>query len=531
MATNHHQQQQKRGSRSELNGLSRKHPSTVDSVLLDGPLTDPEAGEQFVQDAFQIILEEAIKKGTSVNEKVCEWSEPDELQDLLDLELVDAGEPHEKLLERCRVIIRYSVKTAHPRFYNQLFAGLDHHSLVGRYITETLNTSQYTYEIAPVFVLMEEVVLRKLRTFVGWKCGDGIFCPGGSVSNMYAMNVARYKLFPEIKKRGLWDMPRLAVFTSEECHYSVTKGAAFQGLGTDNVYLVKADERGRMISEELEKQICAAKSKGVVPFLVSATAGTTVFGAFDPLPEIADICEKYGIWLHVDAAWGGSALISRKHCDLLTGIERCELQFNDQADSVAWNPHKMLMAGLQCSAFLLKDNTGLLKTCHSANASYLFQQDKFYNVCYDTGDQSLQCGRKVDCLKLWLMWKAIGTLGLEKRVDRAFACTRYFVNEMKKREGFRLLMEPQYVNVCFWYIPPSLRGKEQSSNFWQNLGKVAPFIKERMMKRGSMMVGYQHHGTKVNFFRQVLISPQVSQEDVDFVLDEIEHLGSDFQLE
>ncbi|XP_072105763.1 cysteine sulfinic acid decarboxylase isoform X2 [Mobula birostris] len=417
----------KRQNKHDVNGTQRKHPLTVDGILLDRPLNDPKGGEQFVQDAFQVILDEAIRKGTDVDEQVCEWKEPDELRALLDLDLVDAGEPSEKLLERCRDVIRYSVKTIHPRFYNQLFAGLDHHSLVGRYITETLNTSQYTYEIAPVFVLMEEVVLKKLCELIGWKNCDGLFCPGGSMSNMYAMNVARYKLFPEIKKRGLWELPRMAVFTSKESHYSVTKGAAFQGLGTDSVYMVKADERGRMIPKELEEQISIAKSKGAVPFLVNATSGTTVFGAFDPLPEIADICEKQGIWLHVDAAWGGSALLSKKHRHLLTGIER------------------------------------------------------------------------------------------------------YLVNEIKERPGFRLLMEPQFVNVCFWYIPPSLQGKEDTPDFQKNLGKVAPFIKEQMVKQGTVMVGYQPHGNNVNFFRQVLVSPRVSLDDLDFFMNEIQRLGSDFQ--
>ncbi|XP_069790492.1 cysteine sulfinic acid decarboxylase-like isoform X2 [Narcine bancroftii] len=341
------------------------------------------------------------------------------------------------------------------------------------------------------------------------------------MSNMYAMHVARYKLFPEIKRQGLWTIPQLAIFASEESHYSVCKGAAFLGLGTDSVHAVKADERGRMIPKDLEEQISITKTKGVVPFLVNATSGTTVFGAFDPLPEIADVCERHGIWLHVDAAWGGSALLSRKHRHLLTGIER--------ADSVAWNLHKMMQAGLQCSAFLIKDDTGLLEKCFSAGASYLFQTDKFYDLRYDIGDKSLQCGRKVDCLKLWLMWKAVGTRGLENRVDRAVACARYLVEKMKKRAGFRLMMEPQWVNTCFWYVPPSLRGQEESPNFWKNLGRVASFIKEQMVKRGSMMVSYQPHGTDVNFFRHVLISPQVSLEDLDFFMDEIEYLGSKFQ--
>lgn len=259
--------------------------------------------------------------------------------------------------------------------------------------------------------------------------------------------------------------------------------------------------------------------QGSAPFLVCATAGTTVLGAFDPLDKIADICEKHDLWLHVDASWGGSALISRKHRRLLHGIQR--------ADSVAWNPHKMLLAGIQCCALLVKDNSGLLKKCYSAKAAYLFQQDKFYDVSYDTGDKSIQCSRRPDAFKFWLMWKALGTTGLEERVNRALALARYLVEEIKKREGFQLLLEPEYANVCFWYIPPSLRKMEDGPEFWQKLHRVAPVVKERMMKKGSMMLGYQPNQGKVNFFRQVVISPQVSREDMDFLLDEIELLAKD----
>lgn len=104
---------------------------------------------------------------------------------------------------------------------------------------------------------------------------------------------------------------------------------------------------------------------------------------------------------------------------------------------------------------------------------------------------------------------------------------RYLVEEIKKREGFQLLLEPEYANICFWYIPPSLRKMEDGPEFWQKLHQVAPIIKERMMKKGSMMLGYQPHRGKVNFFRQVVISPQVSREDMDFLLDEIELLAKD----
>lgn len=98
---------------------------------------------------------------------------------------------------------------------------------------------------------------------------------------------------------------------------------------------------------------------------------------------------------------------------------------------------------------------------------------------------------------------------------------------MKKREGFRLVNEPQFVNVCFWFIPPSLRGMEDSEDYREKLSKVAPNIKERMMRKGSMMVGYQPQKGRVNFFRMVVLSPQISQEEMDFFLDEIERLGRD----
>ncbi|GAB5573842.1 glutamate decarboxylase 1 isoform X2 [Prionailurus iriomotensis] len=530
---------------------------------LDG---DPVAAEALLRDVFGIVVDEVIRKGTSASEKVCEWKEPEELKRLLDLELRSQGEAPEQILARCRAVIRYSVKTSprppcpgHPHFFNQLFSGLDPHSLAGRVITESLNTSQYTYEIAPVFVLMEEEVLKKLRALVGWSSGDGVFCPGGSISNMYAMNLARYQRYPDCKQRGLRGLPPLALFTSKEsegtvsaadivhtlstqsvvcgpaesgspgslsempdlrnCHYSIKKGAAFLGLGTDSVWIVKTDERGKMMPEDLERQISLAEAEGAVPFLVSATSGTTVLGAFDPLEAIADVCQRHRLWLHVDAAWGGSVLLSQTHRHLLDGIQR--------ADSVAWNPHKLLAAGLQCSALLLRDTSNLLRRCHGSQASYLFQQDKFYDVALDTGDKVVQCGRRVDCLKLWLMWKAQGGQGLERRVDRAFALAWYLVEELKKREGFELVIEPEFVNVCFWFVPPSLRGKQENPDYSERLAKVAPVLKERMVKEGSMMIGYQPHGTRGNFFRMVVANPALTRADMDFLLNELERLGQD----
>ncbi|XP_078083815.1 glutamate decarboxylase 2 [Mustelus asterias] len=392
----------------------------------------------------------------------------------------------EDLLVTCRTTLKYAVKTGHPRYFNQLSTGLDMVGLAADWLTSTANTNMFTYEIAPVFVLLEYITLKKMREMIGWPggCGDGIFSPGGAISNMYALLIARYKLFPEVKEKGMAAIPKLIAFTSEHSHFSIKKAAAALGIGTDGVVLIKCDVRGKIIPADLERRILEAKQKGFVPFFVNATAGTTVYGAFDPLVAIADICSKYKIWMHVDAAWGGGLLMSRKHRWKLNGAER--------GNSVTWNPHKMMGVPLQCSALLVREE-GLLQNCNQMNACYLFQPDKQYDLSYDTGDKALQCGRHVDIFKLWLMWRA----------------------------------KPQHTNVCFWYLPHSIRHLPDNEERRNLLMKVAPQIKTRMMSFGTTMVSYQPQGDKVNFFRMVISNPAATQEDIDFLIEEIERLGQD----
>uniref|UniRef100_A0A674CB02 Glutamate decarboxylase 1b n=1 Tax=Salmo trutta TaxID=8032 RepID=A0A674CB02_SALTR len=362
-------------------------------------------------------------------------------------------------------------------------------------------TGRFTYEIAPVFVLMEQLTLKKMREIIGWPSGegDGIFSPGGAISNMYSVMIARYKYFPEVKTKGMSAAPRLVLFTSEHSHYSIKKAGAALGFGSENVVLLSTDERGRVIPADLEAKILDVKQKGYHPLFVNATAGSTVYGAFDPINEIADICEKYNMWLHVDGAWGGGLLMSRKHRHKFSGVER--------ANSVTWNPHKMMGVPLQCSAILVREK-GILAGCNSMCAGYLFQPDKQYDVSYDTGDKAIQCGRHVDIFKFWLMWKAKGTVGFEQHIDKCLDLSQYLYDKIRNREGYEMVFE----GVMF-YSPPILQ--------------VAPNIKAMMMESGTTMVGYQPQGQKVNFFRMVISNPAALQSDIDFLIDEIERLGRD----
>uniref|UniRef100_H3ANG4 Glutamate decarboxylase 2 n=1 Tax=Latimeria chalumnae TaxID=7897 RepID=H3ANG4_LATCH len=352
----------------------------------------------FLQEVMDILLQYIVKTFDR-STKVIDFHYPNELLQDHNWELSDQPQTLEDILLNCRKTLKYAIKTGHPRYFNQLSTGLDMVGLAADWLTSTANTNMFTYEIAPVFVLLEYVTLKKMREMIGWPggCGDGIFSPGGAISNLYAMLTARFKMFPEVKEKGMSAIPRLVAFTSEHSHSKTMSHPSLVGSGTNSLWSIKTHPKKKFVFLDTNKKYQMHVNKGFVPFFVSATAGTTVYGAFDPLIAIADICNKYRIWMHVDAAWGGGLLMSRKHRWKLNGTER--------ANSVTWNPHKMMGVPLQCSALLVREE-GLMQKCNQMHACYLFQQDKHYDMSYDTGDKALQCGRHVDIFKLWLMWRA-----------------------------------------------------------------------------------------------------------------------------
>ncbi|OAF68204.1 hypothetical protein A3Q56_04053 [Intoshia linei] len=456
--------------------------------------------------------------------RLSKFQQPDSLKEQLNLQLDKEGQDYDTLLSICDTVIQNSVNTGHPLFLNQLFGKIDNVSLIGTWLTSALNTSQYTFEVAPVFTLIENSILKHMSLKIGYNDCDAIFCPGGSISNMYALNLARSYKYPNVKTVGMNNIPKIAIFLSEQAHYSFSKGASFLGFGLNAMYKIRCGENGIIIMDDFKLKIKKAQEDGYEPAIVIAVAGTTVTGAFDPIREMSQVCKQYNMWLHVDACHGGCALLSTKYKHLLDGIEL--------SDSVAWNCHKILGAAFQCCAFFTCHKT-LLKRTHSASATYLFQTDKCYDVSYDTGDSSIQCGRVVDGFKLWLMWKREGDLGLEKRVDYILSLAEYLTNELGKKSHFKILIpKPQYVNVCFWYIPEKLCEMDQNSEQYKDiLSKVAPYVKRKMMTNGTCMVGYQPLYTHVNFFRFVISHTLASLESIDMFINLIEKYGEEFNSE
>ncbi|XP_060578525.1 cysteine sulfinic acid decarboxylase-like isoform X2 [Ruditapes philippinarum] len=438
---------------------------------------EDEALQTFLHDVEKMIVEESLVKGTSRETRVTNFRQPEELKEILKLSIERSPCSYQELLEICKKVITYSVKTGNPRFFNQLYSGMNVFGLAGSWVTESLNTNIHTYETSPVFVLIDNFIIEKMCNKVGFEAGDGLFCPGGAFSNIMALNISRYKCYPEVTSEGVYGAKRMKIYVSAEGHYSITKGAMFLGIGSKSVVKVKTDDRGVMIADDLERQIVRDKENGEQPICVVATSGTTVLGSFDPLDALADICDKHGVWLHCDACWGGSALLSEKHKHLLDGIHR--------TSSVSWNMHKLTATPMQCSLFLIKEK-GLLEECNRFNVEYLFQPDKCYDTSYDIGHKTVQCGRKADSLKLWLMWKGLGDAGMSAIVDKAFENARYFTSKIRDREGFRLVLpEFQLTSVCFWFIPKSLRGREETTEWWDAVSKVGPKIKEKMLCEGT----------------------------------------------
>ena len=209
------------------------------------------------------------------------------------------------------------------------------------------------------------------------------------------------------------------------------------------------------------------------------------------------------------------------------------MQGIDLTDSLAWNPHKTMGCALQCSALLTR-HVNVLKKANSTKAAYLFQPDK-KNTELDVGDKTIQCGRKTDAIKLWMQWKALGDEGLRARVDHGMAIAQYWVHRMTADsppggEGaWVLVSDPSYVNICFWYVPPSqrpFRFDTASEEQKEKMGKVAPAIKDQMQNNGQALVGFQSVNGFPNFWRLVLANVwSVTFSDVDTILETFDRIG------
>ena len=363
------------------------------------------------------------------------------------------------LREVVATVLRYSTATSHPLFLDKLYTGADPLGQVAELLTAALNTNTHVYAAAPVFSLMERAIVRAVSVqYLRYPAEqyDGLLCPGGSYSNLMSMLAARHIHFPLVKTEGWRAADRPVCFTSASAHYSIVKGANAMGMGQNAVRTTGIDSRGRLDADELRSAIAASREKGEQPFYVCATIGTTVLGAFDDLHAIAGVLDddaaaspgRQRIHLHVAASWGGALLFHPTLRALLAGVER--------SDSCTINPHKLLGVPLQCSLLLVR-HASVLMAATSTQADYLFHSHPDDGL--DLGTKTLQCGRHNDALKLYLAWSLRSDAHFHSVVDAAAMRALTFARMIRADRRYSLLSLSAASNVCFVYLPASLREK------------------------------------------------------------------------
>lgn len=418
-----------------------------------------------------------------INQPVAKPIPTSELYNQLDLSLNNNGIIDENLKTILKDIIKSTPKTASKSFFNQLFGGRIGKAALGDLLAVLFNNSMYTYKVAGPQVGIEKQVLKNICALAGYsKDSDGTLAPGGSMSNMMALIMARDQKNESIRAEGL--SKSMTLYTSKESHYSISKNAALTGIGRNKVRLVNTNTKGEMLAEHLNELIQKDIIDGHEPFFVNATAGTTVLGAFDDIDAISEVCKKYGLWLHVDGAYCGGVIFSKKYRHLVKGLKH--------SDSFSINAHKMLGTPLSCS-IIVTQNKAQLHHSFSNEADYLYQTD---GDDFNLGKTSLQCGRRNDALKLWTLWKSVGTNGLEHIVDKQFEMANIARDYIKTHKDYTLYSFDDSISVCFNYN--GIPANELCTALYEN---------------SELMVGFGKF-QNTEFVRMVTINTVLEKEDV-----------------
>ncbi|RPJ57597.1 MAG: aminotransferase class V-fold PLP-dependent enzyme [Acidobacteria bacterium] len=335
----------------------------------------------------------------------------------------------------------------HPAFMAYFGTTGSAPGILGELFSAAFNVNAMLWKTSPAATELEEVVLDWLRQMIGLPAGfSGIIYDTASVSTMHAIAAAR-EAVPGLNSRELGlsgrpDAARLRLYMSEQAHSSVEKGAITLGIGQAGVRKIPVDSEFRMESAALEQAIQEDLKVGWTPFCVVATVGTTSTTSIDPVPQIADICRKYNIWLHVDAAYGGAAAILPEMRWVLEGCDR--------ADSLVVNPHKWIFTPMDLSAFYTR-RMNILKQAFSLVPEYLKtgQDASVHNLM----DYGVQLGRRFRALKLWMIIRTFGRDGIAARIREHMRLAQLVSGWIDEHPAFERLAPVRFSTVCFCAVP------------------------------------------------------------------------------
>ncbi len=356
------------------------------------------------------------------------------------------GEPFENWLKDLDDIILPGVTHwNHPGFMAYFGLTGSGPGILGEMISAALNVNGMLWKTSPALTELEQVVLRWYATAMGlpttW---FGMITDTASTSTLVALAAAREATGLNVRQEGLSSKPPLVLYCSEEAHSSVDKAALVLGLGMRGIRRIPSDDKYRMKLDALAEEIRRDLSEGRRPFAVVATVGTTSATAVDPVDAIADLCRQNGMWLHVDAAYAGTAAIAREFRWALKG---CEL-----ADSLVTNPHKWLFTPIDCSALFVRNPDGV-RNAFSLIPEYL-RTDASGVV--DLMDYSFQLGRRFRAVKLWFVFRYFGTEGIAARIRNHVRLAHEFASWIDAHPRLERLAPVPFSTVCFRVHPPGV---------------------------------------------------------------------------
>ncbi len=365
------------------------------------------------------------------------------------------GEPVEAILRDVdEVILPGITHWNHPAFFAYFAITGSGPGILGEMLAAALNVNGMLWKTSPAATELEEVALGWLRQMVGLpEEFAGIIMDTASVASLCAVAAAREAVeeYP-VRLRGMAGGPRLRLYTSEQAHSSIEKAALVLGVGQDGVRKIPTDDAYRLDPQALAEAIADDRRRGWRPFCVVATVGTTSTTSIDPVPAIADICEREGLWLHVDGAYAGMAAVAREFRWVLDGCHR--------ADSVVINPHKWLFVPIDCSTFYCR-RPEVLRRAFSLVPDYLHTPERERAGVRDLMDYGIQLGRRFRALKLWMVIRYFGAEGLAARIREHVALGQRFAAWVDAHPDFERMAPTPLSVVCFRAHPASLRGRAE----------------------------------------------------------------------
>ncbi|MEP5338137.1 MAG: aspartate aminotransferase family protein [Algibacter sp.] len=390
-------------------------------------------------------------------------------------------------------------------------------ALVGDLIASAINTAVETWDQSTSATLIEKDLIQWISSRLGLpNSADGIFTSGGTQSNLMGILMARDSyaekhLNLNIKINGGSDiLPKFRIFCSEKSHFSIQKSAAILGMGYNAVVSVKTDANHKMCPEELALAIEKEKSEGNIPIAIVATAGTTDFGSIDPIKTLRKIADEHVLWLHTDAAYGGSFIVSKKQSRLLAGIE--------SSDSVTIDFHKTFFQPVCSSVFLARDKVHFKYVSHYAN--YLNPKNKKESEFINLVDKSIQTTRRFDALKMWFTLKVTSEEVVGTYLERICELTKEVHSLLSEYDCFEIVNKPQLTTVVFRYILNDV--EENKTHDLINL-----HIKHTLFKSGEAGIA----STRVDgnlYLKFTILNPQLKIEDIKNIIEMIVYKGKNY---